>query len=267
MKLVLYILLGFFIGIILAFIQTSEIIEESQEQIKIKENETQRLIERLGQKEHENEMLRKDLNATKEQLKLLAKRVDSLKEEIEFLREKELKYRTLFIKAVKLLNTPKVYSKATSCYSVLCEIVDLARKRSDSKVIKTIANLTYIENLGVHYRVVWANGMPVKINYMSDKELFKVREYVADPIQTWVNGMIGDCDDIAAAFAALFKAKGYNVTVCIGSVNKIPRPHAWIEVEKNGKKYIGDMAKVGDHIEFWLFDDKDGRVCTQKREV
>ena len=83
---------------------------------------------------------------------------------------------------------------------------------------------------------IYLNGEKFSFDYVEDESMFEERDAVVNP-EWFLTHRVGDCDDVAAAMAAVMKVKGYNVKFCVGQrkgEETEGSKHAWVRLE-NGE--------------------------------
>lgn len=62
---------------------------------------------------------------------------------------------------------------------------------------------------------IYLNGEKFSFDYVEDEGIFGERDAIVNP-EWFLMHRVGDCDDVAAAMAAVMKVKGYDVKFCVG---------------------------------------------------
>ncbi|WP_290597618.1 MULTISPECIES: transglutaminase domain-containing protein [unclassified Archaeoglobus] len=116
----------------------------------------------------------------------------------------------------------------------------------NSEIVLAYSEMTNISD------AVYINDKEFSFNYVSDQNLFGERDVLVNP-EWFLVHRVGDCDDVAAAMAAILKAKGYNVKFCAGhrEGDEDGSKHAWVRMDLGDVdyRYCVDMVcplKVGD---------------------
>jgi len=80
---------------------------------------------------------------------------------------------------------------------------------------------------------VYLSGEKFSFDYVEDESMFEERDAVVNP-EWFLTHRVGDCDDMAAAMAAVMKVKGYDVKFCVGQregKESEGSKHAWVRLE------------------------------------
>lgn len=102
--------------------------------------------------------------------------------------------------------------------------------------------LKYAEMINVS-NAVYINGERFSFDYAEDEALFEVSDAIVNP-EWFLVHRIGDCDDVAAAMAAVLKAKGYDVKLCVGERGNESSKHAWVRLNGEDVDYSYCVNRV-----------------------
>ena len=100
----------------------------------------------------------------------------------------------------------------------------------NSQIISRYAEMIVVSD------AAYLNGKKFSFDYVEDENMFEERDAVVNP-EWFLLHRVGDCDDVAAAMAAVMKVKGYDVKFCVGQregEETEGSKHAWVRLE-NGE--------------------------------
>ncbi len=79
---------------------------------------------------------------------------------------------------------------------------------------------------------VYLNQKRFSFDYVEDEAMLKENDAIVNP-EWFLIHRVGDCDDVAAAMAAVMKVKGYDVKFCVGQregEESKNSKHAWVRI-------------------------------------
>lgn len=95
----------------------------------------------------------------------------------------------------------------------------------NSPIISKFAEMIVVSD------AVYLNGKRFSFDYVEDEAMLKEKDAIVNP-EWFLIHRVGDCDDVAAAMAAVMKVKGYDVRFCVGQREgeSGDSKHAWVRI-------------------------------------
>jgi|GEM_PF-1227169 len=164
-----------------------------------------------------------------EEKKSLAARLENCTEMLEKTteRKRDAERRVEELKELLSLNPERWVVRLEGSPDEKIEKAKLAVKDSlNSPIISKFAEMIVVTD------AVYLNGKKFSFDYVEDESMFDEKDAIVNP-EWFLLHRVGDCDDVAAAMAAVMKVKGYEVKFCIGHrEGKEGEPrHAWVRLE------------------------------------